>query len=55
MDFEKWTRRIIAIGVTFGIVGVLCALALDGNERAEGALGPLVVAIIGWYFNSKTA
>lgn len=48
----NWTRRILAIGLGFGITGVLSYLALNGNEMALGALVGSGSAIVTFYFTS---
>ena len=46
------TRRILAIGLGFGVTGVLAYLALEGNEVALGAMISTGVAIVTFYFTS---
>ncbi len=43
MDFEKWTRRILAFGTLFSIVGVLIFEIVRQGELAELAIGGLLV------------
>ncbi len=54
-NFKGWTRRIIAIGLVLGFGGVLGYLAIDGNQQAQGSLGPILVAIVAFYFGSDDA
>ncbi len=43
MDFEKWTRRILAFGTLFSIVGVLIFEIVRQGELDELAIGGLLI------------
>jgi len=49
------TREVLAIVGGLGGLGVLCYLAVTGNETALGAVVSTVSAIFGYYFSAVTA
>ena len=49
------TREVLAIVGGLGGLGVLCYLAIKGNETALGAVVSTISSIFGFYFAAKTA
>ena len=49
------TREVLAIVGGLGGLGVLCYLAIKGNETALGAVVSTVSSIIGYYFSAATS
>jgi len=54
-DRKGRTREILAIVGGLGGLGVLCYLAIMGNDTALGAVVSSVSGIFGFYFAAKTA
>ncbi len=55
MDLTGWTRRILALGMQFSIVGVMVYEIVRQGDYAEMAIGGLLVwggLITDRYFNS---
>ena len=51
---QAWTRRILALGMGFAGMGVLCWLAADGNDTALGAVSATVGTVVAFYFLGDT-
>ena len=52
---KRITRSVLAIVGGLGGLAVLCALAINGNETALGAVVGIVSGIFNFYFASEVA